>query len=100
MRLAGEAGYIRQKIKPKSPMRIRLLLFATCRDAVGGKEVELELAAGTTVGMLRKELASRYPKLKPMKDILSVAVNAEYVGDETVLKSGDEVALIPPVSGG
>ena len=75
-------------------------MFATCRDAVGGKEIDLELEDGMTAGRLREELANRYPKLRGMKDILSVAVNAEYVGDEAVIGNGDEVALIPPVSGG
>ena len=81
-------------------MHIRLLLFATCRDAVGAKEIDLDLEDGSTAGMLREELSSRYPKLQAMKNILSLAVNAEYVGDEIVLRNGDEVALIPPVSGG
>ncbi|MBI2504704.1 MAG: molybdopterin converting factor subunit 1 [Candidatus Latescibacteria bacterium] len=81
-------------------MKIRLLLFASCRDAVGGKELDLEVIEGLSAGGLREELALRYPRLKPLKEKLLVAVNAEYVGGETVLKDGDEVALIPPVSGG
>ena len=81
-------------------MTIRLLLFASCRDAVGGKELDLEIEEGTSAGSLREELARRYPRLRPLKEKLLVAVNAEYVDDHTVLKQGDEVALIPPVSGG
>ena len=81
-------------------MTIRLLLFASCRDAVGAKELDLEVEEGTSTGALREELARRYPRLGPLKGKLLVAVNAEYVDDQTVLKAGDEVALIPPVSGG
>lgn len=81
-------------------MNIRLLLFASCRDAVGGKELDLEVEEGIDAGSLREELAQRYPQLRPLKEKLLMAVNAEYVDDQTVLKGGDEVALIPPVSGG
>ncbi len=81
-------------------MIVRLLLFASCRDAVGAKELNFEVAEGINTGSLRDELAQRYPRLGPLKGKLLVAVNAEYVDDQTVLKEGDEVALIPPVSGG
>jgi molybdopterin converting factor subunit 1 len=81
-------------------MKIRLLLFASCRDVMGGKELDLEVEEGISAGALREELALRYPRLRPLKEKLLVAVNAEYVDDDTALKNGDEVALIPPVSGG
>ena len=81
-------------------MKIRLLLFASCRDAVGAKELDLEVAEGINAGSLRGELAKRFPRLEPLKGKLLVAVNAEYVDDQMVLMEGDEVALIPPVSGG
>ena len=81
-------------------MTIRLLLFASCRDAVGAKEIDLVVEDAINAGTLREELALRFPRLGPLKEKLLVAVNAEYVDDRTVLKDGDEVALIPPVSGG
>lgn len=81
-------------------MKIQLLLFASCRDAVGAKELVVELAEGTTAAGLRDELVLRYPKLMPLKEKLLLAANADYVDANTVLKDGDEVALIPPVSGG
>ena len=81
-------------------MKIRLLLFASCRDAVGDKELDFEVEEGIDAGLLREELVQRYPRLRPLKEKLLMAVNAEYVDDQTVLKEGDEVALIPPVSGG
>lgn len=67
---------------------------------MGGKELDLEVEEGISAGALREELALRYPRLRPLKEKLLVAVNAEYVDDDTALKNGDEVALIPPVSGG
>jgi molybdopterin converting factor subunit 1 len=81
-------------------MKIRLLLFASCRDAVGAKELDLAVEDAISAGALREELARLYPRLKPLKEKLLVAVNAEYVDDRAVLRDGDEVALIPPVSGG
>ncbi|MCY3788511.1 MAG: molybdopterin converting factor subunit 1 [Gemmatimonadetes bacterium] len=81
-------------------MKIKVLFFASCRDAVGHKSCDWEIAEGYRVADLQRELVAAYPQLAAVQQVLSVAVNAEYVGDHTVLKAGDEVALIPPVSGG
>lgn len=94
------AGIFDENAKVVIAMRIRLLFFASCRDAVGDKEFDLEVEEGISAGALREELALRYPRLRPLKEKLLMAVNAEYVDDDTALKNGDEVALIPPVSGG
>ena len=80
--------------------KIKVLFFASCRDAVGHKSCDWEIAEGYRVADLQRELVAAYPQLAAVQQVLSVAVNAEYVGDHTVLKAGDEVALIPPVSGG
>lgn len=81
-------------------MKIKVLFFASCRDAVGGKELVLDLPEGTTAAGLKDEVTSRYPRLAPLREKLLIAANAEYVDGTTVLKDGDEIALIPPVSGG
>ena len=81
-------------------MEIRVLFFASCRDIVGHKEAEREIAEGTTVGDLMGDLQDQYPDLAGLRRALSIAVNTEYADDSTVLQAGDEVALIPPVSGG
>ena len=54
---------------------------------------------GTTVGELRQELSERFPELLDLKSLF-IAVNNDYADDDRVLKSTDEIALIPPVSGG
>lgn len=77
-----------------------MLVFAGVREAVGQREIELELAEGATVADLRHELVQLYPQLAGIAPSLSVAVNQEYCADETQLAAGDEVAIIPPVSGG
>jgi molybdopterin converting factor subunit 1 len=80
-------------------MKIKALFFATCRDIVGSREYELEIEAGSQVGDVKRVLMATYPNF-PATDKVSVAVNAEYVDDRVILCPGDEIAFIPPVSGG
>lgn len=80
-------------------MTIRLLTFGIARDICGGSEVALDLPEGATVGQLRETLLQRFPRLLDLR-ALAIAVNSEYARDEQVLHPDDEVALIPPVSGG
>ena len=63
-------------------------------------QVELELPRGATVGRLADEMVDRYPSMTREASKLVVAVNQEYQEHDHVLSGGDEVALIPPVSGG
>ena len=63
------------------------------------QKLRLEIAEGCRVADLQRELVAAYPQLAAVQRVLSIAVNAEYAGSHTVLKAGDEVALIPPVSG-
>nr|WP_263324106.1 molybdopterin converting factor subunit 1 [Neobacillus sp. Marseille-Q6967] len=75
----------------------KVLFFAHLRDSVGEDFLRLDVA-GKTVAELKAELASRYdlPKL----DTVMTAVNEEFAQDDEVIQEGDEVAFIPPVSGG
>lgn len=81
-------------------MRVRL--FASYREAAGATEVELDLADGATVGDAVAALRRRYPAIQPAGSdgALVVARNREYAARDAALAEGDEVALIPPVSGG
>jgi MoaE-MoaD fusion protein len=76
-------------------VQVRIRLFAALRERAGSGEIELELPDGARVGDALAELA-------PLTDGVPVvmAVNQEYAEPEAVLSSGDEIALIPPVSGG
>jgi len=81
-------------------VRIRVLGFASAAalaDAVGG---ELELAAGATVGELRRALLAAAPGAAGQLERWAVAVGGELAGAERTLEDGAEVALLPPVSGG
>lgn len=81
-------------------MKIRLRCFASVRDILGQREVVLEISEGTTTGGLLQHLAADHPRLRGLVPALRLAVNREYVDAAHVLADGDEVALVPPVSGG
>lgn len=84
-------------------MRLRVLFFARSREVVGSSEVELQLdKQQVTTTQLSALLIERYPGLADVMQTSIFAVNQEYVGkdEELQLTSGDEVAIIPPISGG
>jgi molybdopterin synthase catalytic subunit len=81
-------------------MRIRLLAFATARDALGRGELELEVPGGTTVADLAPLLQAEYPDLAPLWSRLAVAVDGDLAQPQKELHEDSEVALLPPVSGG
>lgn len=81
-------------------MTVRLRFFASLRERLKASEAERTLADGATVGDLWAALCLERPELEPLKGSISFAVNREYVERAHVLSDGDEVALIPPVSGG
>ncbi|MGH9320422.1 MAG: molybdopterin converting factor subunit 1 [Vicinamibacteria bacterium] len=81
-------------------MKVRVRLFAALREIVGQEEVELELAPGTTIDGLWEKLVSRNQKLAPYAKSINFAVNHDFVTRETPLSPNDEVAFLPPVSGG
>lgn len=80
-------------------MRVRALFFASYREWAGRDALELELGEGATVADAVAALRRR-PGLARIPEVPVVAVNEEYAQPETALRDGDEVALIPPVSGG
>lgn len=75
-------------------------LFAAYQEAYGVSELTLELPAGATVVQVRDRLLTEHPKLTQWRDLTRFGVNLQFVESDTVLRSGDEVVFIPPVSGG
>jgi molybdopterin converting factor small subunit len=75
-------------------------LFAVARQAAGQEAVELELAEGATVAVLRERLAVQIPQLSAMLARMLIAINAQYAGEKTIVPPNADVACIPPVSGG
>ena len=78
----------------------KILLFGAAADRAGTRQTELSVGDGTTLGDLWPALVDRHPGLAPMRDTLAFAVNGEYARMEDRVSSGDEVAVLPPVSGG
>jgi molybdopterin converting factor subunit 1 len=81
-------------------MRIRVRLFAIQRELAGTREVPLDLADGGSVEDAWTALVARYPALAPGRAFVRFARNADYAEPGTTLSDGDELAVIPPVSGG
>lgn len=80
--------------------RVKILLFATLRDRVGARSLELDLPPGTTIAGLEGLLVSRYPRLENVRGSMVAAVNHEYAAGDQVIPAGAEIAFFPPVSGG
>jgi len=80
-------------------MKCRIKAFGISREIIGSKILEMELPEGYPVSDFKKDLFQKYPALLELRS-LYVAVNNEYAAEESVLREGDEIALIPPVSGG
>ena len=82
-------------------MKVSVRLFASMRDeAAGADRVELDLAAAATAEDVWRALVARHPSLAPRRGSLAVAVNRSYAGFHDPVAEGDEIAFIPPVSGG
>jgi molybdopterin synthase catalytic subunit len=81
-------------------MKIRLLAFATAADALGTGETDLEMPEGSRISDLRALLDGKHPGLVPLWPRLAVAIDGRIVPTDTQLEDGNEVALLPPVSGG
>ena len=82
-------------------MRIQVKLFAILRERAGGaSDLALELRDGATVGDAVESLGDKFPELTSFLPRIAFAVNQSYAKRDVVLNDGDELALIPPVSGG
>jgi len=79
---------------------IRVRLFAIQRELVGSREVAIRIPPGATVDAAWDELVGRYPILAPGRASVRFARNGEYADPAMTLEDGDELAIIPPVSGG
>ena len=81
-------------------MDITVRFFALYRERAGRSSVGLEMPEGATVADLTAEVRRQFPMLAPPQVKIVVAVNADYAEADVVLRPGDDVCLIPPVSGG
>lgn len=80
-------------------MKLNILLFGIARDIIGGSSLVLEMDENTTVDALMAHLRKAYPDFEKLVSLM-IAVNSDYAKGDMLLKENDEIALIPPVSGG
>ena len=81
-------------------MRVTVRLFARLRDLAGSGEMVRDVANPATVETVWRSLVDEMPDLRAYERTMSVAVNADYSRMSAALNDGDEVAFLPPVSGG
>jgi molybdopterin converting factor subunit 1 len=81
-------------------MRVTVRLFARLRDLAGAGELVRDVPAPATVQTVWRSLVSEMPGLSDYERAMSVAVNADYSKMSAAVQEGDEVAFLPPVSGG
>lgn len=80
-------------------MKLKILAFGITKDILGAAEKELETPDSLNIGQLKRILEENFPQLVKLKSYF-IAVNEEYAEDDQTIVNTDEVALIPPVSGG
>lgn len=83
-----------------SAITVTIKLFAAYQEAYGVPELVLEFPESTPIAAVRDRLIAEHPELAKLRDITRFGLNLEFVEPETILNDGDEVVLIPPVSGG
>ena len=81
-------------------MRVTIRLFARLRDIAGAPELTREVTPGATIGSVWRQLVVEFPELSGYERSISTAVNADYARMDHAVGDGDEVAFLPPVSGG
>ena len=81
-------------------MQVKLLFFASLKDIVGARQLDVEVPSGATINDLWDHLETKFPPLQRYRSIVLTSVNEEYVDRAATVADGDEIALFPPVSGG
>jgi molybdopterin converting factor subunit 1 len=81
-------------------MRVTVRLFARLRDIAGSGDLAREAPAGATVGDVWRSLVAEFPEMARYESSMSSAVNADYARMTVAIADGDEIAFLPPVSGG
>lgn len=81
-------------------MKVTVKLFAAYQDAYGQTEIELDVESGITVETIGDRIRAPYPELTALASVTRYGINHEFVPPEQTVAPGDEIVLIPPVSGG
>jgi molybdopterin synthase sulfur carrier subunit len=83
-----------------STITVTVKLFAAYQEACGVSELQLDLERGAVVALVRDRLIEEHPQLAQWRDLTRFGINLQFVEPDQALQDGDEVVLIPPVSGG
>jgi molybdopterin converting factor subunit 1 len=94
------AGYNRTVTSLSETMRIKVLFFGRLKEIAGLSEESLELRPGADIEEVFAQYATRCPQLSQYRSSVVASCNQEFAAWTTGLRSGDEVAFLPPVSGG
>lgn len=81
-------------------IQVTVKLFAAYQDALGQSEITLSLPPNTSVASLCDRLIAEHPELAPWREVTRFGINFQFADPHTIIQSGDEIVLIPPVSGG
>jgi molybdopterin synthase sulfur carrier subunit len=84
----------------ETQINVTVKLFAAYQEACGVPEIQLALPVGTSVVEICDRLIANHPQLSQWRDLTRFGINLQFVDPHTPLQNGDEVVLIPPVSGG
>lgn len=80
-------------------MKVKILAFGIAKDIVGARKGEMDFTEEASISQVKAALTDRFPDFEALRKF-SIAVNEEYQEDDYIIKEGDELAIIPPVSGG
>jgi len=81
-------------------MLVKVKCFAWAYEVTGSDEIEVEMKESAKVSDLREILSQKFPEFSGRMESIAVSINQEFVGEGAIISSSDEVALIPPISGG
>jgi molybdopterin converting factor subunit 1 len=96
----GATGYNFWMASVSASLRVKVLFFGRLRELTGLAEETGELPGGATLAQVFERYAERYPKLAGFRNSMVVSRNQEFAAWDTRVSAGDEIAFLPPVSGG